>query len=168
MNEIELTEENKTTLRKYIKFDVFLIIIFFFALIFIVGIIPMILLIFQKPVEGFLNRSVLIMCFLFIPFIGVLWKVIKIYIDIRSGKKMRLEISKFEIKKVKKSTVIIDNKTQNKFKIDDYLIPYIETEKPIKIEITKLSKKLLFISNETENYIRKTENKEKEDVQNRN
>ena len=162
MNEIELTEENKITIKKYIKLDVFLIIIFFSALIFIVGIIPVALLIFKKPTERFLNRSLLIMSLLFIPFIGVIWKVIKTYIDIRSGKKLRFEIANFEIKKEKKSTVLIDNKTQNKFKIDEYLIPYIKTENPIKIEITKLSKELLFISNETENYITKAEKEEKQ------
>jgi uncharacterized membrane protein YqjE len=157
MKEIELTEENKITLKKYMKFDLFLVILFFSASVLFVGIIPLILLIFQKPAEGFLNRSLLIMCFLFIPFIGVIWKVLKIYRDIRSGKKLRFEIEKFEIKKEKKSTVIIDNRTQNKFKVDEYLIPYIETEKPIKIEIAKLSKELLFISNGEENFITKAE-----------
>ncbi len=157
MKEIELTEENKITLKKYMKFDLFLVILFFTALVLFVGIIPLILLIFQKPAEGFLNRSLLIMCFLFIPFIGVIWKVVKIYRDVRSGKKLSFEIEKFEIKKEKKSTVIIDNRTQNKFKVDEYLIPYIETEKPIKIEIAKLSKELLFISNGEENFITKAE-----------
>jgi uncharacterized membrane protein YqjE len=157
MKEIELTEENKITLKKYMKFDLFLVILFFSASVLFVGIIPLILLIFQKPAEGFLNRSLLIMCFLFIPFIGVIWKVLKIYRDIRSEKKLRFEIEKFEIKKEKKSTVIIDNRTQNKFKVDEYLIPYIETEKPIKIEIAKLSKELLFISNGEENFITKAE-----------
>ena len=160
MKEIELTEENKITLKKYIKFDLFLVILFFSASVLFVGIIPLILLIFQKPAEGFLDRSLLIMCFLFIPFIGVIWKVLKIYGDIRSRKKLRFEIEKFEIKKEKKTTVIIDNRTQNKFKVDEYLIPYIETEKPIKIEMTKFSKELLFISNGEENYITKAEKEE--------
>lgn len=157
MKEIELTEENKITLKKHMKFDLFLVILFFSALALFVGIIPLILLIFLKPAEGFLNRSLLIMCFLFIPFIGVIWKVLKINKDIRGGKKLRFEIEKFEIKKEKKSTVIIDNRTQNKFKVDEYLIRFIETEKPIKIEIAKLSKELLFISNGEENYITKAE-----------
>ena len=160
MKEIELTEENKITLKKYIKLELFLISLFFSALVLFVGIIPLLLLIFKKPAEGFLNRSLLIMCFLFIPFIGLLWKVLKIYRDIRSGKKMRFEIEKFEIIKEKKSTILIDNKTQNKFNIDEYLISHIETEKPIKIEITKLSKELLFISNGEENYITKAEKEE--------
>jgi hypothetical protein len=159
MKEIELTEENKVTLKKYIKFDLFLVILFFSALVLFVGIIPLILLIFQKPAEGFLNRSLLIMCFLFIPFIGIILKVLKIYRDVRSGKKLIFEIEKFEIKKEKKLTILVDNKTQNKFKVDEYLIPYIETKKPIKIEMTKLSKELLFISNGDENYITKAEKK---------
>jgi uncharacterized membrane protein YqjE len=108
MKEIELTEENKTTLKKYIKFDLFLVILFFSAFVLFVGIIPLILLIFQKPAEGFLNRGLLIMFFLFIPFIGVIWKVLKIYSDVRSGKKLRYEIDKFEIKNEKKSTVLIE------------------------------------------------------------
>jgi uncharacterized membrane protein YqjE len=154
MKEIELTEENKTTLKKYIKFDLFLVILFFSAFVLFVGIIPLILLIFQKPAEGFLNRGLLIMFFLFIPFIGVIWKVLKIYSDVRSGKKLRYEIDKFEIKNEKKSTVLIDNSTLNKFNVDEYLIPYIDTEKPIKIEITKFSKEILFISNGEENYMK--------------
>jgi uncharacterized membrane protein YqjE len=160
MKEIELTEENKTTLKKYIKFDLFLVILFFSAFVLFVGIIPLILLFFQKPAEGFLNRGLLIMFFLFIPFIGVIWKVLKIYSDVRSGKKLRYEIDKFEIKNEKKSTVLIDNSTLNKFNVDEYLIPYIDTEKPIKIEITKFSKEILFISNGEENYITKVEEKE--------
>ena len=164
MTEIELTEENKIRLKKYIKFDVFLIIIFFAVLIFIVGIIPVVSLIFTKPTEGFLNRSSLLICFLFIPFIGVLWKVLKVFIDIRSGKKLRFEITNFEIQKGKKSTLLIDRNTQNKFEIADYLIPYIDTKNPINIEITKLSKELLFISNQTENYITKAESGEKQNA----
>ena len=160
MKEIELTVENKITLKKYIKFDLFLIILFFSALVIFVGLIPLILLILKKPAEGFLNRSLLIMCFLFIPFLGVIWKVLKIYKDVRSGKKLRFEIENFEIKKEKKSSILIDNKTQNKFEINDYLIPYIKTEKPIKIEMTKFSKELLFISNGEENYITKAEKEE--------
>jgi len=160
MTEIQLTEEDKITLKKYIKFDLFLLIIFFSALVLLVGIIPLALLIFKKPAEGFLNKSLLIMCFLFIPFIGVLWKVLKIYIDINSGRKLRFEIDKFEIKNDGKSSIMIDNKTQNKFKLDEYLIPYIENGKPIRIEITKLSKEILFISNGEENFITKAEREE--------
>jgi hypothetical protein len=52
------------------------------------------------------------------------------------------------------------NSTLNKFNVDEYLIPYIDTEKPIKIEITKFSKEILFISNGEENYITKVEEKE--------
>ena len=105
MKEIQLTEEDKTTLKKYIKLDLFLLITFFSALVLLIGIIPLALLIFKKPAEGFLNRSLLIMCFLFIPFIGVLWKVLKIYIDINSGRKLRFEIDKFEIKNDGKSRI---------------------------------------------------------------
>ena len=160
MKEIELTNEDKITLKKYIKFDLFLIIMFFSVLIIIVGIIPLILLIFQKPAEGFFNRSLFTIGLLFIPFIGVIWKVIKVYRDIQNGKKLRFEIEKFEIRKEKKSTILIDIKTQHEFKVDEYLIPYIETEKPIKIEIAKLSKELLFISNGENNFITEDENEE--------
>lgn len=168
MKEIELTQENKITLKKYIKFDLFLVILFFSALVLLLGIIPLILLIFTKPTEGFLNRSLLIMGLSFIPFIGVLWKVLKIFIDIRSGKKLRVEVEKYEVRNEKKTTVIVDSKTQNKFEVDEYLIPYIQIEKPIRIEITKLSKQLLFISNGEENYIEKAEKEEKDNSINAN
>ncbi len=157
MKEIELTQENKITLKKYIKFDLFLVILFFSAFVLLIGVIPLILLIFTKPTEGFLKRSLLVMCLLFIPFLGVLWKVFKIYRDVRSGKKLRFEIEKYEIKNDKKSMVLVDINTQKKFEVAEYLIPYIETEKPIRIEIAKFSEQLLFISNGEENYIEKAE-----------
>jgi hypothetical protein len=97
------------------------------------------------------------MCLLFIPFIGVLWKVFKIYRDVRSGKKLRFEIEKYEIKNDKKSMMLVDINTQKKFEVAEYLLPYIETEKPIRIEIAKFSEQLLFISNGEENYIEKAE-----------
>lgn len=157
MKEIELTQENKITLKKYIKFDLFLVILFFSAFVLLIGIIPLILLIFTKPTEGFIKRSLFVMFLLFIPFIGVLWKVLKIYRDVSSGKKLRFEIEKYEIKNDKKSMVLVDINTQKKFEFAEYLLPYIETEKPIRIEIAKFSEQLLFISNGEENYIEKAE-----------
>ena len=157
MTEIELTKENKITLKKYIKFDLFLVILFFSAFVILIGVIPLILLILTKPSEGFLRRSLLVMFLLFIPFIGVTWKVLKIYRDVRSGKKLRFEIEKYEIKNDKKSIVLVDINTQKKFEVAEYLLPYIETEKPIRIEIAKFSEQLLFISNGEENYIEKAE-----------
>ena len=161
MNEIELTSQDKITLKKYIKFDLFLIILFFSSFILVIGIIPLILLILTEPTESFLKRSSFIMFLLFIPFIGVLWKVFTIYRDIKSGMKLRFEISKYEIKHEKKYLALVDVKSQMKFEIPEYLIPYIRIEMPIKIEITKLSKQLLFISNGEENYIEKAEMDEK-------
>ena len=111
MTEIELTKENKITLKKYIKFDLFLVILFFSAFVILIGVIPLILLILTKPSEGFLRRSLLVMFLLFIPFIGVTWKVLKIYRDVRSGIKLRFEIEKYEIKNDKKSIVLVDINT---------------------------------------------------------
>jgi uncharacterized membrane protein YqjE len=157
MIELELTKEDKIALKKHIKLHVSLIILFYSAVILLIGIVSLLFLVFQKPAKGLLNRGMLIVFFLFIPFIGVIWKVIKIYIDLKSGKKLLYEIEKFEIIKEKKSIVLIDKKTQDKFKIEEYLLPYINVENPIKIEITKLSKEILFISNDAENYIYKAD-----------
>ena len=93
-----------------------------------------------------------------LPLIGISWKNVMKYIDLRRRKKISFKTSDYEIKKNKNGFVLFTN-TPLKLKFDLYhkLPDLIKSGEPITIETTKLSKSLLFISQDRENLLDKVE-----------
>ena len=157
MQETEMTDTDKKTLKKSIKFSLIIGLLFVVAVVFIGGIIPVfIFLIGRQPAHGFVTRGLYILGLLFIPFLVISWKNLLKYIDIRQGKKLRIESREYEIQKTKNSVYIRTTENQEQsFEIWDELLPLLDLTQPIKIEIAKISKEIIFISNNTENLIDK-------------
>jgi len=101
MTERELTETDVKRIKDDIKLTLILGFLFTVVLIIIVFIIPTILILFKKPADGFMKRGLIIMGLLSLPLLGISWKNIVKYIDLRKGKKTNFETSDYEIKKEK-------------------------------------------------------------------
>ena len=157
MQETEMTAADKKTLRQSIKLSLIIGLLFCVALVLIVGIIPaVVFLIGRHLTDGFVNRGLFILGLLFIPLLAISWKGLLKFVDIRRGKKIRIESSQYEIQKTKSSVYIrtTDNPEQ-RFEIWDELIPHLNLTRPIKIEIAKISKTIIFISNDNHNLLDK-------------
>jgi hypothetical protein len=157
MEETEMTVADKRTLRQGIKLSLIIGLFFCGALVFIVGIIPAVMFFIGRQLtDGFVNRGLFILGLLFIPFLAISWKSLLKFIDIRQGKKIRIESSQFEIQKTKRSVYIRTNDNpEQRFEIWDELVPLLNLTRPIKIEIAKMSKTIIFISNDNHNLLDK-------------
>lgn len=161
MIERELTETDVKRIKDDIKLTLVLGLLFTVALIILVFIIPTILILFKKPADGFMKRGLIIMGLLSLPLLGISWKNIIKYIDLRRGKKTKFRTSDYEIKK-EKDGFVLWTRTPLKLKFDLYekLPGLIKVNEPITIETTKLSKTLLFISQDNENLLEKVESED--------
>ena len=159
MTEVELNNSDKLRLKNDMKLSLILGLLFTIILVTIVAIILGILFFFDKqPTDGFITRSLYILGGLSIPLVGISWKNIIKFIDLKKGVKIRFTSMNYEIKTGKDETFIIaiDNNNQ-KIKIYDNMETYIESPKPLIVEMSKLTKTLLFISHDTENLLEKFE-----------
>jgi hypothetical protein len=159
MTEIELNNSDKLRLKNDMKLSLILGLLFTIILVTIVAIIPCILFMFDKqPTDGYITRSLYILGGLSIPLVGISWKNVIKFIDLKKGLKIKFISMEYEIKKEKDETFIIatDNDNQ-KIKIYDYMETYIESPKPLIVELSKLTKTLLFISHDSDNLIEKFE-----------
>ena len=155
MKEIQLNQNDIKRIKDDIKLSSFFGLIFIMGIVLLLGIIAIILfLIFIKPKNGFMQRSLYILGFLFLPFIGLSFTNILKYLDIKRGKKKEIQSSNYEIHN-KTNSAFISLKDNNgmKIKIFEDLIPLIDANKSIRIEIASLSKYLLFISNDSKNLL---------------
>ena len=158
MTEKELTDTDIKRIKDDIKLTLFLGLLFTIALIVVVFVIPVILTLLKKPADGFIKRGLIIMGLLSLPFLGISWRNIVKYIDLRKGRKMNFKTSDYEIKKERDDFVLwIRTPMKLKFAIYDKLAKLIRLGEPITIESTKLSKTLLYISQDNENLLEKVE-----------
>jgi hypothetical protein len=75
------------------------LLIFTVALVVLVLIIPLILYTFGTAADGFARQSLFIIVGLALPFIAVSWTNILKYVDLWTGKKIRLQTADYDIKK---------------------------------------------------------------------
>lgn len=153
MKEIKLSQADKERIMVDIKLTLIITLFFTIALVVLIGIIPLILFIFEKnPAYGFVNRGVFIIGLLLLPFLAISWKNIIKYVDLKTGKKINFQVTSYDIKKTKDG-LILETKDPLKLKLElyDKLLPLIKPTEPITIEITKLSKTLLFLSHDSNN-----------------
>ena len=158
MNETELTQADKNRIKDEIKLTLIIGLLFTIALIVVVFIIPIVLILFKKPADGFIQRGLIIIGMLALPMLVISWTNIVKYVDLKKGKKISLRTTDYEIKKEKEGFVL-RTRTPMKLKFDlyDKLPDLIKLTEPITVELTKLSKTLLFISQDNENLLEKVE-----------
>ena len=108
-----------------------------------------------KP--GFLNRSLTILLFLFIPFLYFVWLSAIKYIALKRNTKITIQLGNYEFKKRKNDIFVVSEKENFKMKIFEDLIPLIDVNSPLTVEYTKYSKVLLFVSNDNQNLLDKIE-----------
>lgn len=165
MTETELNTNDKLRLREDIKISMVFGLLFSLALIICIGLIPGLMFILgNPPSDGFLTRSLFIIGLLFIPFLALSWTNILKYIDLSKSKKLVYRTSDYVvINKKDAAYILIGGDNKKKIKIDNELIPFINSSEILKIEISKLAKSLLFISHNTDNLIDKVNNDHKID-----
>lgn len=153
MQEVELTQADKLTLRQDIKVSLIIAFLFCFALVLIVAIIPGVLFLFGKcPADGFVKRGLFILLLLFIPFIAISWNNFLKYIDIRRGKKLEFVSADYEITKTKNSVSLrLKDNGNRDIEVWDALLPLIDITRPLKIDVAILSKAIIFISHDNKN-----------------
>ena len=153
--ETELTQADKTTLKQDIKISLKVGLLFCVALVLIVAIGPALFLLFGKPpTYGFVTRGLTILGLLFIPFVAVSWKNILKYADIKSGKKLAIMTTNYEIDKTKSSISLrLKDNGNRKIEVWEELLPLIDISKPLKIDIAILSKTIIFISQDNKNLL---------------
>ena len=159
MTELELNNSDKLRLKNDMKLSLILGLLFTIILVTILAIILGVLFLFGKqPTDGFVTRSLFCLAVFSITVVGISWKNVIKFVDLKKGLKIRFISKEYVIKKEKDEAFIIatDNDNQ-KIKIYDNMETYIQSPKPLIIEMTKLSKTLLFISHDTDNLIEKFE-----------
>jgi len=109
---------------------------------------------FTKVKPGFLNRTLTILVFIFIPFLYfVSLSAIK-YIDLKRNSKIRIQVEIMKLKKVR-IFFFVSKKDNFKIKIFEDLIPLIDINPPLIVKFAKYSKVLLFVSNNNLNLLNK-------------
>ena len=163
MTEIDLNISDKKRLKSDIKISLVIGLLFSVVLVIIVGLVPGILFIIGKrPSKGFVSRGLYILALLFIPFLVISWTNLLKYIDLKKGKKYNFKTEDYEVLKEKdKAFILTKGDVKHKIKIDNLLIEFVKSPKPLVIEISKLSKFLLFISHDNKNLLDKLYNDEK-------
>lgn len=149
MTQIELNKTDKDNLKADIKLTMMFAAIFLMALVVIVGLIPFTMYIIGKiPSYGFVTRGSYILGLLFVPFIFVSRINLLKFIDLKRGKKIRFETSRYHIQKKRDSFIILTSEPC-KMKFEVYSDPgsSLDHSLPVTIEFVPTSKTLLFISN---------------------
>lgn len=156
MTEKDLSSKDKELLKGSLKFQ--FIVTFFFVLAFI-GVLSLlmgaaVLISGKVPVPGFLQRSVLIAAGVFLPLLILPIVNFKAFKEIKTGKKLVLKTTFFEIiYKKKEPFILIKDCDIKEISIYRELVPLLNPKLPLTIEITPKTKSLLFISHDTHNLI---------------
>lgn len=157
MNEIQLTQADRETIKADIKLTSIIGLLFSVVLLVLVFIIPLILYFIGKPAEGFARRSLFVMGWLLLPFIAVSWTNIFKCLDLLVGRKINFQTTDYQIEKTKDGFVL---RIRSPYKIEFDLLDMpsiLKVSDPITIEIAKLSKTLLLISQGNENLLERIE-----------
>lgn len=155
IQELELTEADKRTLKQDIKITLSVSLLFCVALFFLVSVGPVLFALSgYRPADGFVSRGLFILGLFFLPFLAVSWKNLLKYADIKRGKKLVIETTDYEINKTKNSVSLLLKDNGNRtIEVRDGLLSLIDVSRPLKIEIAILSKTLVFISHDNKNLL---------------
>ncbi len=154
---MELNNNDKKRIWLEIKISTIIPTILFVLLLSILVIGSGITTFFINVKPGFLNRSLTILLFLFIPFLYFVWLSAIKYIDLKRNTKITIQLGNYEFKKRKNDIFVVSEKENFKMKIFEDLIPLIDVNSPLTVEYTKYSKVLLFVSNDNQNLLDKIE-----------
>lgn len=154
---MELNNNDKKRIWLEIKISTIIPTILFVLLLSILVIGSGITAFFVNVKPGFLNRSLTILLFLFIPFLYFVWLSAIKYIDLKRNTKITIQLGDYKFKKRKNTLFVISEKENFKIKIFEDLIPLIDVNSPLTVEYTKYSKVLLFVSNDNQNLLDKIE-----------
>jgi len=153
MTSTKLTPIDKIQIKADIGLSFVIGLLFCTVTIFLVFLVPFGAYLFGSGVkEGFVNRSLFVIGLLFIPFLAISWTNILKYVDLVRDKKIKFEVTTFDVE-IKKDSILILTSNNYKFKIFDNILPSLITDKPLTIEFLPLSKKVLFISHDDQNYL---------------
>lgn len=151
MNEIQLTQADRETIKTDIKLTLIIGALFSVVLLVLVFIIPLILYFIGKTADGFARRSLFMMGSLLLPFIVVSWTNIVKCLDLIVGRKIKFQTTDYQIEKAKHGFVLtIKSPYKIEFDLPD-MPSILKVSDPITVEIAKLSKTLLLISQRNEN-----------------
>ena len=157
MNEIQLTQADRKTIKTDIKLTLIIWLLFSVTLLLLVFVVPLILYFIGKTTDGFARRSLFLMGSLLLPLIAVSWTNIFKCLDLLVGLKINFQTTDYQIEKTKDD---ISLKITSPYKIEFDLLGVPSTLKqsdPITVEVAKLSKTLLLISQGNENLLEKIE-----------
>lgn len=154
---MELNNNDRKRIRLELKISTIFPIFLFLFIVIILVVGSGVTTLFINVKSGILNRSLIILLFLIVPFLYFIWLSLLKYIDLKSNNKIRIKVDNYEIKKVKNNVFIISEKNNFRIKIFKDLIPLIDINSPLNLEFTKHSKVLLFVSNNDKNLLDKIE-----------
>jgi hypothetical protein len=159
MDELELTQKDRERIKVQIKLPQIITLLFTVALILFLVLIPFGLYLFGKNLaDGWIQRGGLILAIMVIPLIVMsLTNIVKI-VDLRTGKKLKLETSHYDLKKTKNDTILqIRAPLKLELGLYDGLLPLLKASEPITVEIAKRSKILLSITQGGDNLLETVE-----------
>ena len=159
MDELELTQKDNERIKTQIRLTQIIVLLFTIALVLLLGVIPFGLYFFGLNfADGWIQRGGLILAMSSLPVIVIsLMNVVK-FVDLKMGKKLKLETSDYDIKKIKDDTILqIHAPLKLKLDLYDGLLPLLKTSEPITIEIAKRSKMLLSITQGGDNLLDQAE-----------
>jgi hypothetical protein len=154
---MEITDLDRRRIKLDIRISLLLSSVFFGGIMLLILIIALVAYCLPNPTNGFLNRFLYIESIFIFLYLMFQWNNLLKYFDLIKGKKVRIETKNYEVKKTKKSTLLITKNPTFKFQIDDSLLPLIDINKTLFFEFTQNSKILLFISNDSKNLLEEIE-----------
>lgn len=154
---MELNDNDKKRIWLEIKISTIIPSILFVLIVLLLAIGFGITDFFVKVKSGFLNRSLIILLCLFIPFLYFVWLSAIKYVDLKRNSKISFQLDGYILKKIKNNVFVISEKNNFKIKVFEELTPLIDVNSPLTVEFTKFSKVLLFISNDNQNLLDKIE-----------
>ena len=154
---MKITNLDRKRIKSELRISLFLSSVIFGGVLLLILIIGVIVYCLTKPTVGFLNRFLYIESIIIFLYLIFQWNNLLKYFDLRKGKKVRIETKDYEVRKTKKSTLLLTKNPASKFQINDNLVPLINVNKMLFFEFTQNSKILLFISNDSLNLLDESE-----------
>jgi len=150
---MEITDLDRKRIKLDLRISLLISSVIFGGIVLLILIIAFVTHCLTNPTNGFLNRFLYIEAIFFFLYLTFQWNNLLKYFDLRKGKKVRIETKNYEVRKTKKSTLLITKNPNFKFQINDSLLPLIDINKMLFFEFTQNSKTLLFISNDHMNLL---------------
>lgn len=157
MTEEKLTISDRNVLKLNIKVSIVLGVLFLVAVLLFIIITFVVGTVFNVHLkEGFIMRASYIFGIFFLLFCFVWGSYFKYYVDLVKGIKVTLNLTNYKIETEKdKSFIISDTPYYERIEIYEGYIPFIDVNRPLKIQLAKESKEIVFVSNDKDNYLDK-------------